>query len=408
MRRRPGVATLDNVTIVRDGETAIISFNDGRAGVNLTIGPEIDAMRDEDIINLHNEILRSQKQMAKDWRPTEIIEGHPQIKFDRKMKAWSAEGHVLRCLVEGGPNHNEPAIQIDGHELSLQEFGTILSHFEGWGMRIAFVSDDELCNPPQPELRKAPQRLSKEALDKLTEECSDKPAEIAEITIEMIASQFTHDKHTKSKIQDEDRVGVTKLFLECMNGYGHEFLSKKETSLFDHYYNLEGQEHREFCQLFGAIKILDNVYPFVGSYLIRKIMLDEEDLETAALVIAEFCAWLGKQGFVRRGDAKHAAERAKRAAVELPRAEEANRLIYAEMKKCPRTRDGCIDLDYLTVKRIDNNDDIWFEYEGKEVGPVCATRRIAQLLELNWTVCCALAKSGKHWYFAEVGNVYPA
>jgi len=62
---------------------------------------------------------------------------------------------------------DEPSLKIDNHELSLQQFGEILSHFEGWGMRISFVSEDQLSDPPVPVLRKAPKRLSKKVLDEL-------------------------------------------------------------------------------------------------------------------------------------------------------------------------------------------------------------------------------------------------
>ncbi len=70
-------------------------------------------------------------------------------------------------MIESGPATDEPAIKIDNHELSLQEFGAILSHFEGWGMRISFVSEDQLSNPPKPEVRKSPKRLTKKDLAEL-------------------------------------------------------------------------------------------------------------------------------------------------------------------------------------------------------------------------------------------------
>lgn len=95
--------------------------------------------------------------METQGRLIEIAEGSRQISFNSKSKEWSANGHVLRCIVGAGSdvNDGQPAILIDGHELSWQEFGYVVSHFEGWGMRIAFVSEDELCNPPTPLIVKA-------------------------------------------------------------------------------------------------------------------------------------------------------------------------------------------------------------------------------------------------------------
>lgn len=168
MRPRPRIATLDDVTIRRDQNYAIIKFRDqGPGGMNLGIGPEIEFMTDLEILELYNDVVRSMLDSAQSWRPTEIAEGRPQIKFNRKDKYWSAEGHVLRCVIDSDSDTNEPTIEIDNHRLSLQEFGALLSHFNGWGMRIAFVSEDQLCNPPTPEVRKAPKRISKRKLDEI-------------------------------------------------------------------------------------------------------------------------------------------------------------------------------------------------------------------------------------------------
>lgn len=160
MRYKPRIATPDNVTISREGDCAVIRFNDAET-IHLEIGTAIEFMSDSEILDLHNDVVRSQLELAANWRPTEIADGCPQIKFDREFGQWSAEGHVLRCVIGSGPNTDEPAIEIDNHQLSLEEFGALLSHFEGWGMRIVFVSEDQLCDPPLPEVRKAPKRISK-------------------------------------------------------------------------------------------------------------------------------------------------------------------------------------------------------------------------------------------------------
>jgi hypothetical protein len=167
MRPKPRIATPDDVTIRRDGNYAIIDFNDqGAGGMNLGIGPEIEFMDDLEILQMYNDVVRSMLDSAQSWRPTEIAEGRPQIKFDRKYRHWSAEGHVLRCAIDCDSDANMPTIVIDNHRLSLQEFGVMLSHFNGWGMRIAFVSEDQLSKPPNPEVRKAPKRISKRELEK--------------------------------------------------------------------------------------------------------------------------------------------------------------------------------------------------------------------------------------------------
>jgi antitoxin component of MazEF toxin-antitoxin module len=165
------MATPDDVTIRREGDSAVIKFNNSETSdVHLKIGADIESMSDSEILELHNDVVRSQLELAANWRPTEIADGHPQVKFDRASGQWSAKGHVLRCVIGSGPYTNEPTIEIDHHQLSLQEFGTLLSHFEGWGMRILFVSEDQLRNPPAPEVCNAPKRISKKELAEIRRE----------------------------------------------------------------------------------------------------------------------------------------------------------------------------------------------------------------------------------------------
>ena len=168
MRPKPRVASSNEVTITRDGKYALIEFADGETpGTNLGIGSQIDYMTDADILELYNECVRSQLELAAKWRPVEILEGNPQVKFDRRYGAWTTQGHVLRCTVGADHENREVAIEIDGRTLSLSEFGKMIQSYEGWGMRIVFCGEDQLSDPPQPELRKGPKRISKKVLDEL-------------------------------------------------------------------------------------------------------------------------------------------------------------------------------------------------------------------------------------------------
>lgn len=168
MPYKPRMATLDEVTIGRKNDTACIAFNDGTTGsVNLVFDSPVDLMTDAEILDRHNEIVRFQLESAASWHPVEIAEGRPQIKRDRKSRSWSTQGHVLRCVVGPASEDNEPTVQIDDHELSLHEFGKMIQSFEGWGMRIVFVSEDQLSNPPTPEVRKAPKPIPRKVLEEL-------------------------------------------------------------------------------------------------------------------------------------------------------------------------------------------------------------------------------------------------
>ena len=47
----------------------------------------------------------------------------------------------------------EGCIEIDDRELSWEEFGKLVVTYAGWGMRIAFVPEDEVHRLPRVEVR---------------------------------------------------------------------------------------------------------------------------------------------------------------------------------------------------------------------------------------------------------------
>ena len=61
---------------------------------------------------------------------------------------WVPQGDVRRCIIEDD-EHGEAVIWIDDKELSLQEFGGLLTVHTGWGMRIAFVPEELVHENPK-------------------------------------------------------------------------------------------------------------------------------------------------------------------------------------------------------------------------------------------------------------------
>jgi len=81
--------------------------------------------------------------------PGAVPVGQPQIEYSELSDQWTPVASVLRCVIEdGGPDY-ETSIWIDDRQLSLREFGRLLSTYNGWGMRIAFVPDDEIDWDPE-------------------------------------------------------------------------------------------------------------------------------------------------------------------------------------------------------------------------------------------------------------------
>ncbi len=148
--KKPVAATMHAVRITREGEYANIDYkNPAISGVSLKIGPRINEMTDQDILDLHNRIIRQKETMAAQYHhvAVEIPPGKPQIEFFENCDQWAPKGDVLRCLIHDD-EYGELVVEIDGRELSLREFGRMLTTHAGWGMRIIFVPDNEIGKEP--------------------------------------------------------------------------------------------------------------------------------------------------------------------------------------------------------------------------------------------------------------------
>jgi hypothetical protein len=158
-KKRPIIATLDEVQISRNGEEAIIEYRDDSIStVHLQVGPGIGDMTDAEILEMNNDVIRVQQMMKADHKciPKEIPPGRPQLEYKGEFgQPWTPRGGVLRCEISDGGPDCETTIIIDDHEFSMEEFGQIISTYNGWGMRIVFVDVDdmeirpiiEICEP---------------------------------------------------------------------------------------------------------------------------------------------------------------------------------------------------------------------------------------------------------------------
>ena len=154
-RKECYIARLDEVSITREGDSAVIQYKEaGILTTHLKIGPEIAGMSDEVILELFNNTLRAQAQLAAEYKhvAVEVPLGSPQIKYFARGYQWCPRGAVLRCLV-GDDENGQLVVGIDAEDLSLEEFGRMLTTHAGWGMRIEFVPEDQLHRRPALEVR---------------------------------------------------------------------------------------------------------------------------------------------------------------------------------------------------------------------------------------------------------------
>ena len=148
--KRPRPASPDQVRITREGETAIIEYADPSISVvNLRVGPSLAGMTDAEVLELFNDMLEAQAEIAAGVDPTltEIPPGHPQIEYNERSGQWVPRGQVLRCHIDDDAEEGT-IIQIDDMELDMAAFGRMLQVFSGFGMRIAFVDEEDVTEEP--------------------------------------------------------------------------------------------------------------------------------------------------------------------------------------------------------------------------------------------------------------------
>ena len=159
--KKPTHAIIDQVRITREGNDAIVDYaNSGISGTRITVGPDIATMTDREIIDVFNGILAAQERLLAAWDKTVIEEplGEKQIDYHENSDQWVPRGDVLRCIIDDGGPEGEVTIHIDDKELSLAEFGRMLTVHADWGMRIAFVPEEFISENPRVEIRKPKRR----------------------------------------------------------------------------------------------------------------------------------------------------------------------------------------------------------------------------------------------------------
>jgi hypothetical protein len=238
----------------------------------------------------------------------------------------------------------------------------------------------------------------------------------AEPNIRRVLDEFLEEQRTRLAPRTLARYEIVLALLRShLDGYAHECLSAPEAARFERSYDAEGEEHREFCDLFGPEKIPENLGGFLGYFMIRKVLAGEDLLRAAGTVTKKLSKWLAGKGYVSQEAAGEASERSAAAARDLPRAERSAQILREAAERLGIDAAALDDKDYLefdhfTIAKVEPGRlwlDGWDDGKLRTRGPISVPEPATRWLRPGWTISCSLGCVRKSWRLLEVANVYP-
>lgn len=201
--------------------------------------------------------------------------------------------------------------------------------------------------------------------------------------------------------------GVIGLFTHSLNSYAANSLNQFERARFDKHFDAEGEQHREFCDIFGPEHILENVGEFLNYFMVSKVIVGADTLRASGTVMKKLAKWLVEQGYAKSDDADMAIEQGSDAARDLPAAEKLSTLLYDLTAGRLEPRDSDIE-GRFSITKIEPGR-IWLQDEddGENYGPILLTEKATKLCRVGWIVSGAVRKSGNRCVLVEAFQVYP-
>lgn len=191
-------------------------------------------------------------------------------------------------------------------------------------------------------------------------------------------------------------------------GYGYQHLSRADADRWSTAFN-DGDEDA-FCRLFGARELAKYLDEFLGYFLIRKVLMPEDEVARTVEDVRGFVEWLASERELAPAAARKALGRIAGAAVDLPAAERLAGLLHELAKANERPAgaaagpdfDEVVD-DFLVIERVAPGR-IWFL---GGIGPIKVPEAASAAARPGWTVNLVLGRRSGAWEVLEVGNVYP-
>ena len=200
---------------------------------------------------------------------------------------------------------------------------------------------------------------------------------------------------------------VIGLFTHSLNGYAASSLSQFDRARFDRHFDAEGEQHREFCDIFGPEHIIENVGEFLNYFMVRKVIVGADTLRASGSVMKKLAKWLVEQEYVKSDEADVAIEQGSDAARDLPAAEKLSTLLYDLTAGRLEPRDSDVEGQFSITKVEPGR--IWLQDEddGEYYGPILLTEKVTKLCRVGWIISGAVRKSGNRFLLVEAFQVYP-
>jgi len=229
----------------------------------------------------------------------------------------------------------------------------------------------------------------------------------ADKTIEAVLDEFLKEQQERLKPSTVRKYeSIIDLFQSFLDGYAYQGLDKQEDGLFDRLYNAEGDEHREFCQVFGPEKIAGSVNEFLNYFMIRKVMCGKELMQAAGTVIKKLGKWLKEKGYIQSESAAEVVSCGATAAKELPATEELAWML-ADYADCTAVDCDEVIEDHFTIEAVETGKLHLSAFSGNDEIIIPLPRNISDACRVGWSISGVVGKTDKGWSILEVWNVYP-
>lgn len=229
------------------------------------------------------------------------------------------------------------------------------------------------------------------------------PHRTIEVLIEAYLAQLGGGKRRISEAG-----GSLDLLRQGLDSYGYQHLTRTDRDRWSAAF--DGGEEAAFCRLFGPGKIVTYLDEFLGYFLIRKVLIAEDEVARTVEDVRGFVEWLAAEHELTPTVARKALGRIAEASVDLPAAERLGRLLgdIAQanedvVRRGARPEFDEVVEDFLVIECVAPGR-IWFL---DSVGPIKVPEAASAVARPGWTINLVLGRRGATWDVLEVGNVYP-